>query len=440
LATETLVACAHGPEPGSATAPASNAAFFKRLVEDQTELVSLATPEGELTFVNRAYARWQGRQAHELLGRSLLEFVPPKDRAAVSEHLQTVRKLEGSVEADCQMVLPDGQTRWIAWTHRGLTEAEGRYRLLAEQSADMVLELDLDLVRRYVSPACREIFGYDPEELIGAKSGAMSHPDDAENLGQALQSLLDGRVDRHAVVCRRRHRDGRWIWVEIGYRTLKDPRTGAPTGIIGTVRDVTARKIIEDQLAEVTQRLEALAQQDALTGLANRRAFDDALSREYGQARRRDESLGLIMIDVDVFKSFNDRYGHPAGDECLRRVAEAITASLRRPGDLAARYGGEEFVVLMPETDEAGTAMIGERIRQAVLQLQIEHPAGAHRVVTVSVGAASIGPDDFESGPETAIHRADHALYTAKRRGRNAVVRASTLSQPASADVSGPHR
>jgi diguanylate cyclase (GGDEF)-like protein/PAS domain S-box-containing protein len=302
----------------------------------------------------------------------------------------------------------------------------------------MVLELDLDLVRRYVSPACREIFGYDPEELIGAKSGAMSHPDDAENLGQALQSLLDGRVDRHAVVCRRRHRDGRWIWVEIGYRTLRDPRTGAPTGIIGTVRDVTARKIIEDQLAEVTQRLEALAQQDALTGLANRRAFDDALSREYGQAKRNDDSLGLITIDVDFFKLFNDRYGHPAGDECLRRIAEAITASLRRPGDLAARYGGEEFLVLMPETDEAGTAMIGERIRQAVLQLRIEHQASAHRFATVSVGVASIGPDDFESGPETVIHRADRALYTAKRRGRNAVVRASTLSQPASADVSGP--
>jgi PAS domain S-box-containing protein len=137
LATQTLVASAHGPEPGSATAPASNEAFFRRLVEDQSELVSLATPEGELTFVNRAYARWQGGQPHELLGRSLLEFVPAKHRAAVFEQLQTVLEREGSVEAECQMVLPDGKTRWIAWTHRGLTDAEGRVTAIHSVGRDI---------------------------------------------------------------------------------------------------------------------------------------------------------------------------------------------------------------------------------------------------------------------------------------------------------------
>jgi diguanylate cyclase (GGDEF)-like protein/PAS domain S-box-containing protein len=458
LATETLGASTHATEAErDDDAPAWSEALFRRLVEDQTELVSLATPTCVLTFVNRAYARWYGLPPHEIVGKSLLEFVPPKDRTAVLERLRRVCEFGREAESENQVIMSDGRARWFAWTNRGVTNAEGRvvaihsvgrdvearvvaeqrlkesearYRLLAEQSRDMVIELDLDFVRRYVSPACRELFGYEPEDLIGDKSGSMSHPDDAEDLRQILQSLRDGRVDRHEFVCRRRHRDGRWIWVDTRYRTLKDPRTGAPAGIIATVRDVSARKLIEDQLAEVSRRLEALAQQDGLTGLANRRSFDDALSRRCEHAKRRDESLGLIMIDVDWFKAFNDRYGHPAGDECLRRVGGAITAATRRPGDLAARYGGEEFVVLMPDADEAETAMIGERIRQAVLQLKIEHETSAHQVVTVSLGVASIGQNAFEDGPETILLRADRALYSAKNGGRNAVVRASLLSQP----------
>ncbi len=436
---------------------AESEARYRGLVEDQSELVSLATPEGQLRYVNDAYARQYGRQPDEMVGKSLFDFVPEEAHACVGEHLRKVCSADRSIEDENQVILPDGQTRWMSWTNRALRDAEGkvtaihsvgrdvqqrvaaeqrlkeseaRYRLLAEHSTDMVLELDLDLKRRYVSPACREIFGYEPEEMIGGTSGAMAHPEDAQRLAQVFRSLLDGCVDRHSVIARRRHRDGRWIWVETQYRALKDPGTGALTGIIASVRDISARKAVEDQLAEAYQRLEALAREDGLTGLANRRTFDDALSREYRRSLRDNKSLGLIMIDVDCFKTFNDRYGHPAGDECLRRISKTLTNALFRPGDLAARYGGEEFAVLLPDTDEHGAAIIGERIRQAVLHLAIEHDASRRRIMTVSVGAASVGRNTFEGGPEALLQSADRALYRAKDAGRNRVVRAASLRPP----------
>ncbi|MGO4569501.1 PAS domain S-box protein [Rhizobium sp. 2YAF20] len=421
---------------------------YRGLVEDQSELVSLASPEGELRFVNHAYARHYGRQPDEMIGSSLFDFIPEEGRAAVAEHLREVCRVRWSVEDENQVVLPNGQTRWMAWTNRALTDADGRvtaihsvgrdidervtaerrlkesearYRLLADHSTDMVFQLDLNLVRRYVSPACREILGYEPEELIGVKPVSMVHPEDAARVKLAFQSLLDGNADRHSIINRIRHRDGRWTWVEAQLKTLRDPQTGTPAGIIGTLRDVSARKTIEDQLQEANRRLQALADQDGLTGLANRRSFDDALSREYRRARLEKRSLGLLMIDVDWFKSFNDRYGHPAGDECLKRIAEAIRNAVCRSGDVAARYGGEEFAVLLPDTDESGAATIAERIRQAVLSLAIEHGGSPKNVATISIGVVALAVDD-PTEPKMFLHNADRALYRAKAGGRNMIV------------------
>jgi PAS domain S-box-containing protein len=285
-------------------------------------LVSLATPEGELRFVNRAYADSYEKRPNELIGKSLFDFVTEDHCAAVARHLRTVSSLKHAIEDENQVRLPDGRTKWTAWTNRALFDAAGkltlihsvgrdidrrvaaeqllraneaRYRLLAENSTDVVMLLDLDLKRRYVSPACREVFGYEPDTLIRTKSGTMVHPNEAHVLQEALQSLLDGRADRAAAVSRRRHRDGHWIWVETRFRMLKDPQTGARTGIIAAVRDISTRKHIEEQRAEANRRLEALAAQDGLTDLANRRAFDEAPVREYRRARREEQHLALIM-------------------------------------------------------------------------------------------------------------------------------------------------
>ena len=184
------------------------------------------------------------------------------------------------------------------------------------------------------------------------------------------------------------------------------------------------------ELYRAKQIAEALGRTDQLTGLANRRAFDDALLREYRRARREKQSLGLVMIDVDWFKPFNDRHGHVAGDDCLRRVAGAISSALQRPGDVAARYGGEEFAALLPDTDARGAAEVAERIRQAVLGLAISHDTSAIKLVTVSAGVAAareIGP---EQEAVALVHAADQALYRAKRDGRNRVMCAIGADPP----------
>jgi diguanylate cyclase (GGDEF)-like protein len=271
--------------------------------------------------------------------------------------------------------------------------------------------------------------------MIGLKPAEMAYPADAERIKAAFAALISGEADRQSPITRRQHRDGRWIWVESQMKAVRDPETGAFLGIVGALRDITSRKLVEDQLAEANRRLEILATRDGLTGLANRRAFDETLVREHRRAMRESESLALIMIDVDRFKSFNDRYGHPAGDECLKQVAHSIATTIRRPGDLATRYGGEEFAVLLPNTDEKGAAEMAERIRLAVRRLALEHEAATDRIVTISAGVSATEDRTDKMAPDELVRRADVALYRGKHGGRDQVVNASWLPENRAREV-----
>jgi diguanylate cyclase (GGDEF)-like protein len=156
---------------------------------------------------------------------------------------------------------------------------------------------------------------------------------------------------------------------------------------------------------------------------------DEVSAKEHRRAIREKKAMSLVMIHVHRFKVFNDRYGHPAGDDCLRRVAAAITDTARRPGDVAACYGGEEFAVLLPDTDEAGAEVIAARIVQAVCGLKIRHEGNANGLVTISAGVASVVSAEFDGRPEILIENADRALYCAKDNGRNAAIRASAMAR-----------
>ncbi|MDA8251531.1 MAG: GGDEF domain-containing protein [Rhodospirillales bacterium] len=176
------------------------------------------------------------------------------------------------------------------------------------------------------------------------------------------------------------------------------------------------------QLESANLRLQALATTDGLTGVANRRGFDAALEAEWLRATRDRGEMALLLADIDHFKSFNDRFGHQAGDDCLRRIARSLQTALRRPGDFVARYGGEEFAVLLPDTDPFGAIDIAERLRLAVLALDLPHPTGPEGRLTISVGAAALHPGDGSaSGPGELVARADRELYRAKQSGRNRV-------------------
>ena len=182
--------------------------------------------------------------------------------------------------------------------------------------------------------------------------------------------------------------------------------------VVETLRDMTAEKTA--QIA-----LEQLATRDGLTGLANRRCFDDTLRAEWARATRQAQPLSLLMVDVDNFKAYNDAYGHLGGDDCLKRIAVAVSSEMRA-NDLVARYGGEEFAVILPNQSLKGAAIVAERIRCRVEQMRVPHGTAPARNVTVSIGAATaIASTDADAKQLVAI--ADAALYRAKHMGRNRI-------------------
>ncbi len=203
---------------------------------------------------------------------------------------------------------------------------------------------------------------------------------------------------------------------------------------------VRARVRTHLELKRSRDILENLSRIDGLTGISNRRRFDEYLRSAWKQAIRDDVPLSLLMIDIDCFKQYNDTYKHLAGDDCLKRVADALTRSVQRPLDFVARYGGEEFAVVLPDTDVEGSGHVAESMRRAVESLRIPHSRSvAGDIVTVSLGAATIRPRKHES-EQIVIEGSDEALYGAKSSGRNRVygIDLEKRRAPASARSSEP--
>jgi diguanylate cyclase (GGDEF)-like protein len=186
-----------------------------------------------------------------------------------------------------------------------------------------------------------------------------------------------------------------------------------------------------EALRLANEHLARLSFVDALTGLANRRRFDEALDHEWQRAKRSHTPVALVVVDVDLFKSYNDALGHPEGDKCLVAVAEVLLQAGRRAGDLVARYGGEEFVILIPGADHASAMAFAERLRKACESRGIPHPASSvASTVTISLGVASRVPGETMSS-QVLVQEADEALYRAKREGRNRVGTMTPVGIPA---------
>jgi diguanylate cyclase (GGDEF)-like protein len=180
------------------------------------------------------------------------------------------------------------------------------------------------------------------------------------------------------------------------------------------------RDRLQEAVTAAFYEADANAGLDHLTGLANRRSFDKQLSREWQRAYRERLNLSLLMIDVDRFKLYNDHYGHPSGDECLRKVASILAQSALRATDVVARYGGEEFAILLPGVSLNMATLLAERIRQSIVETHLPHAADPQCIVTISAGVAGMQPsNDIEMA--TLVERADRALYEAKDRGRDRV-------------------
>ncbi len=246
-----------------------------------------------------------------------------------------------------------------------------------------------------------------------------------------LLDVMMPEMDGYAV-CRQLKMDSRTKDIPVIFITAKDHMADELHGLsLGAVDYITkpfqfpivaARVRTHMDLKRKYDLLEKLALLDGLTEIPNRHSFETLLAKEWRRCMRSRKEFSCLMVDIDYFKPYNDHYGHGAGDECLKQIANTLKDSLRRPGDFVARYGGEEFAVLLPETDCGGATITAREIRTAVKRLGIKHEySEAADTVTVSIGAACVVPQEGES-PKAFIDLADQMLYKAKLTGRDRVM------------------
>lgn len=299
-------------------------------------------------------------------------------------------------------------------SERALRESEERLRFITENTLDAVWQLDANGRVTWVNGADERMRGQGRDEVIGARFRDLICPDGYATYDQVMRHGSgdgDGRVIRFEIeMCRQ---DGSAIWAEANFQAIRGPH-GNIEGYIGVTRDASHHRALHDRLREETLR-------DPLTGLFNRRFLDESFDRELARARRDNLPLALLMIDIDHFKQLNDTYGHPAGDEIIRRVGRLIQ-SRARSGDLPCRYGGEEFLLVLPNMALATAVERAEEWRVAFANDW--SVIGNHAVaVTVSIGVAVF---PCHGGTSKALVEAvDQALYAAKRGGRNRVVAAT---------------
>ncbi|MGW5841044.1 diguanylate cyclase domain-containing protein [Methylorubrum extorquens] len=288
-----------------------------------------------------------------------------------------------------------------------LRESEANYRLLADNSTDLIVRCAPDGTRVYVSPAAKRLLGYEPEELVGTAFLDFVHPEDVADFRRLLSAVGRGCSEQAVSQHRYQNKDGSWLWMEASFSVTRDS-AGAAFGFVAVVRDISERKEVELTMAH-------MARHDPLTGLPNRLHLREQLVQEIARAKRNGSGFALFYLDLDRFKLVNDTLGHQAGDTLLKVVGQRIRAVLRTE-DMIARLGGDEFVII--QTGCAGPAdatRLAERLIEAMASpINLDgYPAG----VGLSIGLALYPGDAVDA--DRLIGQADQALYRAKAAGRN---------------------
>lgn len=281
--------------------------------------------------------------------------------------------------------------------------------------------------RRWWSPRFYELLGHSPGEIEPTEPNlrGLMHPDDRDTVWKAgTEQLRKGDLLDVDVRLHTKHRGYRWF--NSRARAERDAN-GKLLRLAGSLTDIHDKRVAEDALRAAQVELTRLAYRDTLTDLHNRRYFDEHFQREWERARRSRQPLSLLLIDLDHFKAYNDRYGHAAGDSCLVEFSHLLSRCANRPADIVARLGGEEFGLVLPETSAIRGAKVAQRLQLLLEQNAIPHEAGPRGLLTFSAGVASIEQPDGP-GPAELFEQADRALYECKHRGRNAIVRYDELT------------
>jgi len=375
-----------------------------------------------LAYPPLLWAVFQHRFAGVVVGVSLLAVIGSTatafghgplsliDNASATERVVLLQMFIGIA---CLMTFPVA----LAMAERArlmarLRDSEQRYRVLTDYSRDVIVRMRTDGHRLYVSPSAKDILGWEPDEMLGTRWDLV-HPDDRARQQQVMRDVIaSGESD--ASIYRVRHKDGHYVWIEAVTRPIPSAEREGAMDIIYAGRDVSRRITAEQALQASRLELEAMARVDSLTGLANRRQFDERLALALNRSQRQGRAIALMYMDIDHFKQVNDCYGHAAGDEVLRSFGQRLGACVR-VGDLVARLGGDEFVVLV---EDAASPADAETIARKLIETMTAAIAtGAANIrVTTSIGIA------FCAGPAAAqalMSAADAALYAAKNAGRN---------------------
>ena len=296
------------------------------------------------------------------------------------------------------------------------------YRTLLESTRAIPWKIDwASATFAYIGPQIEELLGWTQDSWKTVQDWAdRMHPEDRDRVVNFCISQSQCGVD-HEADYRALTANGGYVWIRDVVHVLRDDQ-GNVQALVGFMFDITERKCSEEKLLALQQELEDLSFRDGLTGVNNRRKFDAVLQREWQEARRNVQPLSLLLFDVDFFKNYNDHYGHVEGDECLKRVAQALAGAAHRPSDFLARYGGEEFVLLLPASDANAARAVAERCRQAIFKAQIAHAVSTvGQLLTVSIGAGTTVPSEH-GDPVRFLDEVDRRLYRAKHLGRNRLV------------------
>jgi two-component system cell cycle response regulator len=378
-------------------------------------------PTEHYTYLMMLTARGQKEDKLQALDAGADAFLSkPLDIAELQANLRVaerILKAEADLQAQKQQLQDLNeelvcQNEQLQQSYRLVEYANRRFVELFEHVPVACFTVDMEGSIREWNLAAQQLYGYNKEEVLFQPFYAKAFRGaNASHIHDILQRVMQGSIVT-GIESEDYDSEGNLHYVIRSVFPIRNPNREVVGAIVSAV-DVTYRVEYENQLKALNQKLQSLAVTDGLTGLHNHRAFQDYLEEQFQVAMRNKQPLALILMDVDHFKQYNDTYGHQAGDEVLRQVAQILSAHVRE-GDFVARYGGEEFVIVLPRTDLESAVAVAERLREAVQSAEWRL-----RPVTGSFGVACIRPD-METRQEL-IEAADQALYQAKKNGRNRV-------------------
>lgn len=424
--------------------------IYEAVIQSLPESLNVKDRQGRFILANPATAKlMRARSEQDLIGKSDIDFYPADlaetfraDECHIIHGYHTMTIEQEIAWPGCSPITlstlkaplldENGVLIGLITHNRDLTEKKKLIRALADSErraqaalsnmADGLIMFDADLNVIFCNEQYRSMFPLTADVRVPGVPArtiletAMARGELTGIAPEAATAFIDGAMARlrEAGTVEFPLYDGRWI------ESRTTPSDDG--GCLVVCSDITRAKRDEQNLRDLNEKLVEMAMTDSLTGLLNRRAFDTSLVTEMSRSQGSDAGLSILLMDVDRFKAYNDTYGHTAGDDCLKRVAQTVRSVARRPGDRAARYGGEEMAVVLPNTSAASAIAIARELLERIRNLDISHAGSEKGIVTASIGIATLGVESRHLLTSQFIGRADEALYRAKASGRDCVL------------------